>query len=338
MDEQLTSGKLQHVRLGYLCRLQTGLTVDGTRELDGDVVTRPYLRVANVQAGHLNLDSVSNITVPRAMAKRSELRSGDVLMTEGGDLDKLGRGTVWRGELDGCLHQNHVFALRTNPERLDARYLAWVTQSGYGRSYFESTGTKTTNLASTNSSKILDFRIPLPELSEQLRIADFLDAETARIDLLLSKRRQMRDLMALRRERITEQVLGLEEGHSTRLVPLKYLARDVSVGIVVTPAKWYVDDGGVPALRGLNVQPGRILSESLIRISDKGHAENRKSRLNADDVVVVRTGQAGAAAVVPREFDGANCIDLIIVRLGNKLDPRYVTYVLNSDYAKGQVG
>ena len=86
------------VRLGYIARLQSGLTVDGKRDLSGDVVRRPYLRVANVQADRIQVDNVSEITVPSPIAKRSTLLAGDVLMTEGGDLDKLGRGTVWRGD------------------------------------------------------------------------------------------------------------------------------------------------------------------------------------------------------------------------------------------------
>ncbi|MZF57903.1 hypothetical protein GTX53_29420 [Streptomyces sp. SID5594] len=155
------------VRLGYVCRLQNGLTIDSKRDLSGDVVTRPYLRVANVQAGHVDLDSVVEVTVPRDIANRTTLRPGDVLMTEGGDLDKLGRGTVWRGELSECLHQNHVFALRPETDRLDGDYLALMTSTLHGRCYFESTGSKTTNLASTNSSKIMSFPIPLPSVAIQ---------------------------------------------------------------------------------------------------------------------------------------------------------------------------
>ncbi|WP_078883489.1 restriction endonuclease subunit S [Streptomyces sp. CNQ431] len=159
------------VRLGYVARLQSGLTVDGKRDLSGDVVTRPYLRVANVQADRIQVDDVSEITVPANIAKRSTLLAGDVLMTEGGDLDKLGRGTVWRGELERCLHQNHVFAVRPDGLRLDAEYLSLMTRTVHGRCYFESTGVKTTNLASTNSSKILGFPIPLPSLEiQRLRV------------------------------------------------------------------------------------------------------------------------------------------------------------------------
>ncbi|MFJ9961197.1 restriction endonuclease subunit S [Streptomyces avermitilis] len=197
------------VRLGYAARLQSGLTVDGKRDLSGDVVTRPYLRVANVQANRIQVDNVSDITVPVDIAKRSTLLSGDVLMTEGGDLDKLGRGTVWRGELKGCLHQNHVFAVRPDRLRLDAEYLSLMTRTVHGRCYFESTGVKTTNLASTNSSKILGFPIPLPKLEiQQSRV----QAVQRRLDGISRARQHLRAQLALLAERrqalITATVTG----------------------------------------------------------------------------------------------------------------------------------
>ncbi|MFF6905969.1 restriction endonuclease subunit S [Streptomyces sp. NPDC012389] len=234
------------VRLGYVARLQNGLTVDAKRDVTGDVVTRPYLRVANVQAGSLDLDSVTEITVPRSVARRSTLRPGDVLMTEGGDLDKLGRGTVWEGELDSCLHQNHIFAIRPDPRRLSGKFLAYVTQSLYGRSYFESTGTRTTNLASTNSSKIQSFPLPLPPLKEQRRIADFLDAETARIDSLIDARdRQLEKLKERWSSGLAAQVEQLISDHG--LISLRRVIRSVEQGwspqcedAIATPDEWAV--------------------------------------------------------------------------------------------------
>ncbi|MFD6363616.1 hypothetical protein ACFWFX_27795, partial [Streptomyces roseolus] len=178
----------------------------------------------------------------------------------------------------------------------------------------------------------------LPPLEEQRRIADFLDAETARVDDMIAKRSEMNDLLALKRERVIELALGLEYGsHTHEMVPLKYLVADITVGIVITPAKWYVESGGTPALRGLNVRPGVIDQSDLVRISAEGDAENVKSRLKAGDVVVVRTGQAGAAAVVPPQLVGANCIDLIVVRPGRSMAPKYLEYVLNSQYAQAHV-
>ncbi|MEJ8650364.1 restriction endonuclease subunit S [Streptomyces sp. MS1.AVA.3] len=197
------------VRLGYVARLQNGLTVDGKRDVSGDSVTRPYLRVANVQAGFVALDSVSEITVPSDIAKRSTLRPGDVLMTEGGDLDKLGRGTVWHGQLAGCLHQNHVFAIRPDARFLDGDYLAFMTQTLHGRCYFESTGSKTTNLASTNSSKILSFPIPLPSLAQQRVLVQRIQEELEVISASQSLIKRQFDLLAERRRAlITAAVTG----------------------------------------------------------------------------------------------------------------------------------
>src|ERR1700680_852326 len=115
------------------------------------------------------------IEVPATVAARVELRKDDVLMTEGGDLDKLGRGFLWNGEIEGCLHQNHIFALRCFRHKLLPKFLTYVTASKYGRDYFEATGKRTTNLASTNSTKVGEFPIPFPSVKEQGRLVEYLD-------------------------------------------------------------------------------------------------------------------------------------------------------------------
>jgi type I restriction enzyme S subunit len=169
---------MAHLR--FFARIQGGITVDAKREPGPDGVTRPYLRVANVQAGRLDLTEVTQITVAAALAARATLRASDVLMTEGGDIDKLGRGTVWEGQLPECLHQNHIFAVRPDPRCLDSHYLALVTQSGHARAYFESTGVQSTNLASTSSSKILDLPIPVLPLEVQRGIVTTWKRRSAR--------------------------------------------------------------------------------------------------------------------------------------------------------------
>ncbi|MFD0851209.1 restriction endonuclease subunit S [Actinomadura adrarensis] len=201
-------GSVDMVRLGYLATVQSGVTVDGSRSIKGQAVTRPYLRVANVQAGRLDLESITEITVPVGVARAATLQPGDVLMTEGGDLDKLGRGTVWRGEIPGCLHQNHVFAVR--PEsKLNPDYLALLTRSAYARRYFESTGTRTTNLASTSSAKIRDFRIPLFSAEGQRSIVQRVTSEVAKIEAVIVKLDRQRSLLEERRRAlITAAVTG----------------------------------------------------------------------------------------------------------------------------------
>lgn len=157
-------------RLGYLARVQTGVTLDAGREVSRDRRPVAYLRVANVQDGHLDLRQVKNVAIPAELERRCLLRAGDVLMTEGGDPDKLGRGAVWQAEVAPCVHQNHVFAVRPDASRLLPEFLALVTRTAYARRYFEVTCSKTTGIASTSASKIAAFRVPLPSLEDQRRI------------------------------------------------------------------------------------------------------------------------------------------------------------------------
>ena len=102
--------------------------------------------------------------------------------------------------------------------------------------------------------------------------------------------------------------------------PLKRVVPGVTVGIVVTPAKYYVDDG-VPCLRSLNVARGHIDMNNLVFISPDANEQHHKSKIREGDVLIVRTGQAGAAAVVPADLDGANCIDLLIIRRSRRWRP-----------------
>ena len=107
-------------------KVGSGITKGGKKR---DAIRRPvpYLRVANVQKGHLDLRVIKTILASDAEVRRYSLKSGDVLFNEGGDRDKLGRGCVWYGDLAECLHQNHVFRvrpfLRTTP-RNSSRIMA----------------------------------------------------------------------------------------------------------------------------------------------------------------------------------------------------------------------
>ncbi|WP_396594353.1 restriction endonuclease subunit S [Brevundimonas sp. R86498] len=141
--------------------VRTGLAKNAGRQ--GEKVSLPYLRVANVQDGWIDLTEVKSVDVDPAAVSRYSLRAGDVLLTEGGDYDKLGRGGVWTGEIEPCLHQNHVFAVRPDGKRLSSAFLALLTQSYLGRAYFLSCAKRTTNLASINSSQLK--RLPVPALS-----------------------------------------------------------------------------------------------------------------------------------------------------------------------------
>jgi restriction endonuclease S subunit len=161
------------VPLSEVAFVQTGVAKGKTVERG---ITVPYLRVANVQDGHVDLGEVRTIEVDEQSVSRYSLQVGDVLFTEGGDADKLGRGCVWRGEISPCLHQNHVFAVRVARQRLLPEFLAYWAASPKGKAYFLDSAKQTTNLASINSTQLKAFPVPIAPADEQEGIINVLSA------------------------------------------------------------------------------------------------------------------------------------------------------------------
>jgi type I restriction enzyme, S subunit len=159
-------------RLGDLGEISGGVTVDKKR-MPVDPVEVPYLRVANVQRGYLELSEVKTIRVERSVTERLELRANDILLNEGGDRDKIGRGWVWQGELPVCIHQNHVFRVRPHHDDINPYFVSHYANE-IGRTFFIEKGKQTTNLASISLSKISELPVPLPPAAEAKIIIDRL--------------------------------------------------------------------------------------------------------------------------------------------------------------------
>ena len=157
------------IRLDQIAEISGGITKG--RHLDnGKIISLPYLRVANVQNGFLNLKEIKYIDLKESELSRFLLQEGDVLYTEGGDRDKLGRGTVWHNEIKNCVHQNHVFKARTDPDQAVPQYVSYWSMSQEARNYFYNYGKQSVNLASINKSVLSALKLPLPEKIIQLEI------------------------------------------------------------------------------------------------------------------------------------------------------------------------
>ncbi|MEN6407176.1 MAG: restriction endonuclease subunit S [Thermoguttaceae bacterium] len=170
------------VALGDVADIRSGVTLG--RDLRGSTVELPYLRVANVQDGHLDLGIMKTVRILESERDKWLLASGDILLTEGGDWDKLGRGTVWMGEIPNCIHQNHIFRVRVNPAEFDPFFLSAVIGSPHGKAYFQAASKQTTNLASINQRQLKAFPIYQPPLSEQRRIVAYLGDLQSKVDSL----------------------------------------------------------------------------------------------------------------------------------------------------------
>ena len=157
------------VRLGEIVLISSGVTL-GRKTAIASPVSLPYLRVANVQRWQLNLTSMKEVVVDRSELDRFQLRSGDLLITEGGDWDKVGRTAIWRDELPVCGHQNHVFKARGTSSAWNPVWAEMYLNSAVARAYFGSSAKQTTNLASINMTQLKDCAFPVPPLPEQSRI------------------------------------------------------------------------------------------------------------------------------------------------------------------------
>lgn len=199
-------------QLRHCATIKSGITLGKSYSKDTVLIERPYLRVANVQGGYVDLNDLATIEVTPDEDLKYRLHSGDVLMTEGGDRDKLGRGCVWHNEIEPCLHQNHVFAVQTNETILLPEFLEYLTASDVGRSYFDVTAIKTTNLACTSSSKVLAFTISLPPIEEQIEIVSFIKKHSLELNKLIMKKELLvQELERYKKSLIYEVVTGKRE-------------------------------------------------------------------------------------------------------------------------------
>ncbi|WP_394651554.1 restriction endonuclease subunit S [uncultured Acinetobacter sp.] len=183
--------RLKHV--GYI---QSGIA-KGKDLKDKISISVPMLRVANVQDGYLNLDEVHQIDIEPEQLERYLLQNGDVLMNEGGDNDKLGRGAVWRNEIKNCIHQNHVFAIRTT--LIEPEWLDILTRASYAKFHFFRQSKQSTNLASISATNIKETPILAPPKNERELILSYLNKQFDRFSKLENRCYQQVELLKERR-------------------------------------------------------------------------------------------------------------------------------------------
>lgn len=164
----------ESIELEKLAEVVSGVT-KGRKLVPSQLVSVPYMRVANVQDGRLDLSEVKEIEVLEGDVSKYSLRSGDLLLTEGGDPDKLGRGSVWYGEIKKCIHQNHIFRVRVlKNSQLAPEYLSALIGSEYGKRYFLRAAKQTTGIATINSRQLKAFPVLRPPIDLQSRFVSIV--------------------------------------------------------------------------------------------------------------------------------------------------------------------
>jgi type I restriction enzyme S subunit len=325
--------------LGEIANVVGGVTKDSKKQSDTHIPQVPYLRVANVQRGYLDLSEIALIRVPEPTVTKLRLRPGDVLLNEGGDRDKLGRGWIWQGQIPDCIHQNHVFRVRLTGA-MDPKLLAWYANE-VARDWFEQNASQSVNLASISLSTIKRLPVPLPPAEEQRRIAAAIEEHFSRLDSSIASVHSALDrIRRLRLRLLTDSVTDTDKTWDEYVVG--QVIKSARNGMYISrPA---VEPDGVPILRIGSV---RALQLNLadIRYSGRNAAEiNRQDYLlEPGDLLFTRYNGnpdfVGACAVVPGGIGALTYPDKLIRVRTNKsyVLPEYLALTCSAGESRSAI-
>jgi type I restriction enzyme S subunit len=317
------------VRLADIATVTSGITKG--RRTSEPTEPIPYLAVSNVQAGHLRLDVVKEIDATSAEIDRYALEDGDLVLTEGGDPDKLGRGTIWRSELPRCLHQNHIFRVRTLSRHVLPEYLAAFTSSAQARSYFLRSAKQTTGIASINMTQLKALPVALPSLGEQRRIVAILD----QVDAIRVNRRQILTHLDTLTRSTFQEMFGDPASNASRYptATLRSLSIKFSDGPFGSNLKssHYTTDG-VPVVRLQNIGLGRYLTAERAFVSPEHYSSLSKHDCKPGDVLIATLGDPNLRACLqpedmPIALNKADCIQFRVDP--HKADATWASWLLN---------
>ncbi|MBL0483386.1 restriction endonuclease subunit S [Aeromonas veronii] len=296
------------------------------------------MRVANVKDGVLDISDMKTVAATAREIEKWTLRDGDLLLTEGGDLDKLGRGACWRNQLPLCIHQNHIFRVRLPADRYDPDFVSYQVGSPYGKAYFFAHAKKTTGIASINQGVLGAFPLLSPPLEEQSKIAVSLKAQLAEVETARHAAQvQLREANALRagiyREAFRSVVPVAVPPHfenapeGWRWRKLVEIARLESGH---TPSRhrpdWWGGDVSWISLTEIRALDGQWVKSTQLRTNAEGIANSSARILPRGTVCYSRTASVGFACIMAAPM--ATSQDFANWVCGNELDAEFLMHAL----------
>lgn len=172
-DMYLNTMEWRELHLETMADIVSGITKG--RKVAGKQLTKvPYMAVSNVKDGYIDWTTVKTIEATDQEINQYRLLPDDVLMTEGGDPDKLGRGAIIRAPLENCIHQNHIFRVRLDESHILPDYFAEYLKHQRAKRYFLGCAKQTTGIASINMKQLKALPVLLPPLELQNQFAAFV--------------------------------------------------------------------------------------------------------------------------------------------------------------------
>lgn len=263
---------------------------------------------------------------------------GDVLLAKITPCFENGKATFLdRLETQVGFGSTEFHVIRPDEKQLDGKFLFYLLWNAKFRHEGELNMTGSAGQRRVPTAFLERYTFTLPPLATQKHIARVLE----QADQLRKQAQQMESELNQLAQSLFLEMFGDPVTNPKRWTTAPYadLCHRITVGIVVRPTDYYVDDG-VPALRSLNVRENRIIKENFVYFSEANNVGPlQKTRVYKGDVVLVRSGQPGTAAVVPEELDGVNAIDILISTPNQeKVASNYLAFFFNSSGGKKIVG
>ena len=172
-DMLLNSKNWPEVRLDEIADIVSGIT-KGRKIKEQELFEVPYMAVSNVKDGYIDWTTVKTVMASQAEIDKYQLKPFDVLMTEGGDPDKVGRGAIIHEPPKNCIHQNHIFRVRLNRGTLLPEYMEQYLQQQKAKRYFLGCAKQTTGIASINMRQLTGLPVVVPEMQLQKEYVSFV--------------------------------------------------------------------------------------------------------------------------------------------------------------------
>ena len=172
-DMLLNSLEWPEKPLEGLADIVSGIT-KGRKTTETGLIEVPYMAVSNVKSGYIDWTTIKTILATKQEIEQYRLMPDDILMTEGGDPDKVGRGAIIKNPLKDSIHQNHIFRVRLDKSELLPAYFAEYLQHQKAKRYFLGCAKQTTGIASINMRQLRALPVLIPPLPLQNQFAAFV--------------------------------------------------------------------------------------------------------------------------------------------------------------------
>lgn len=293
----------------------------------------PITRIETIADGIINKRKFGYANIFDNQYSQYYLEEGDILMSHINSTKHLGKVAIYQNKEENVIHGMNLLCLRCHDEIINSQFAYYYFKTPLFKQKLKKVWKKSVNQASFTVSALKAIRISLPSLPDQIKIAHLLQ----KVEGLMAQRKESIELLDELVKSTFLEMFG-DPVYNSQKFPLmkgEEFCNNIMVGVVIKPKSHYVEKG-IIALRSLNIKPNNFNLDNVVYFSHEDN-ENKlsKTKLKTGDVVIVRTGNTGTAAVIPKELNGCNCIDLIIAKPKiDLINPYYLSHFFNSDRGK----